>query len=74
MGLTATAKVITRTEYYGRQSLLQPGNREWVTAIECTNALDWALPPCIIFENKIFIESWFDNLPIYWRFELSPNG
>ena len=28
MGLTATAKVITRSEYYGRRSLLQPGNRE----------------------------------------------
>ena len=35
MGLTATAKVITRAEYYGRRSLLQPGNREWVTVIEC---------------------------------------
>ncbi|KAI2714075.1 transcriptional regulator family: Centromere protein B, DNA-binding region and Helix-turn-helix [Penicillium roqueforti] len=28
MGLTATAKVITRSEYYGRRALLQPGNRE----------------------------------------------
>ena len=35
MGLTATAKVITRAEYYGRRSLLQPGNCEWVTVIEC---------------------------------------
>lgn len=34
MGLTATAKVITRSLYYGRQSVLQPGNREWTTAIE----------------------------------------
>ena len=38
MGLTATAKVITRSEYYGRRALLQPRNREWVTIIECTNA------------------------------------
>ncbi|OQD85175.1 hypothetical protein PENSOL_c105G05350 [Penicillium solitum] len=38
IGLTATAKVITRSKYYGRRSLLQPGNREWVTAIECINA------------------------------------
>ncbi|EKV05399.1 hypothetical protein PDIG_83780 [Penicillium digitatum PHI26] len=74
MGLTATAKVITRSEYYGRRSLLQPGNREWVTAIECTNASGWALPPCIIFKGKVFIESWFDNLPNDWRFEVSPNG
>ena len=34
MGLTATAKVVTRAEYYGQQSLLQPGNHEWVTAID----------------------------------------
>ena len=74
MGLTATAKVVTRAEYYGRRSLLQPGNREWVTAIECMNASGWALPPCIIFKGKVFIESWFDNLPEDWCFEVSPNG
>ena len=74
MGLTATAKVITRAEYYGWRSLLQPGNREWVTAIECTNASGWALPPCVIFKGKSFIEAWFDNLPSDWRFEVSPNG
>ncbi|OQD93547.1 hypothetical protein PENVUL_c008G03920, partial [Penicillium vulpinum] len=74
MGLTATAKVITRSEYYGRRSLLQPGNREWVTAIECINASGWALPPCMIFKGKVFIESWFDGLPGDWRFEVSPNG
>lgn len=63
MGLTATAKVITRAEYYGRRSLLQPGNREWVTVIETINASGWLLPPCIIFKGKVFIEGWFDNLP-----------
>ena len=52
MGLTATAKVITRAEYYSRRSLLQPGNREWVTAIECTNASGWALPPCVILKAR----------------------
>ncbi|ODM23528.1 hypothetical protein SI65_01117 [Aspergillus cristatus] len=74
MGLTATAKVVTRSEYYGQRSLLQPGNREWVTSIECTNASGWALPPCIIFKGKVFIEAWFDDLPGDWRFEVSPNG
>ncbi|OQD75008.1 hypothetical protein PENANT_c160G06905 [Penicillium antarcticum] len=56
MGLIATAKIITRAEYYGRRSLLQPGNREWVTAIECISASGWALPPCIILKGKVFIE------------------
>lgn len=74
MGLTATAKVITRSEYYGRRSLLQPGNREWVTAIETISASGWALPPCIIFKGKVFVESWFDDVPGNWHFEVSPNG
>ncbi|KAG0153068.1 hypothetical protein PDIDSM_2027 [Penicillium digitatum] len=38
MGLTLTAKVITRSECYGRRPVLQPRNREWVTVVECTNA------------------------------------
>ncbi|OQE05280.1 hypothetical protein PENFLA_c027G08879, partial [Penicillium flavigenum] len=69
MGLTATARVISRSEFYGRRALLQPGNREWVTVIECTNAAGWTLPPCVIFKGKVFIESWFEGLPEDWRFE-----
>jgi hypothetical protein len=45
-----------------------------VTVIKCTNTLGWALPPYVIFKGKVFIESWFDNLPDDWRFEVSPNG
>jgi len=74
MGLITTAKVITRREFYGRRSLLQPGNRTWVTTIECINASGWALPPSVIFKGKVFIESWFDGLPDDWRLEISPKG
>ncbi|OGE47182.1 hypothetical protein PENARI_c057G04216 [Penicillium arizonense] len=74
MGLIATAKIVTRAEYYGRRVLLQPGNRAWVTTIECINASGWALPPCVIFKGKVYIESWFDGRPEDWRFEVSPNG
>jgi hypothetical protein len=74
MGLTSTAREISRSDFYGRRALLQPRNREWVTVIECTNASGWVLPPCMIFKGKVFIESWFDGLPGDWRFEVSPNG
>jgi hypothetical protein len=74
MGLITTAKVISRRDVYGRRSLLQPGNRAWVTVIECINASGWALPPCVIFKGKVFVESWFDGLPEDWRLEVSPNG
>jgi hypothetical protein len=56
MGLTATAKAVTRAEYYGRRSLLQPGNREWVTIIKCINTSGWVLPPTMIFKGKVYIE------------------
>ncbi|CRL29069.1 DDE superfamily endonuclease, CENP-B-like [Penicillium camemberti] len=72
--LIKTSASAARSEYYGRRPILQPGNREWVTVVECTNASGWALPPCMIFKGKVFIESWFDGLPEDWRFEVSPNG
>lgn len=74
MGLTVTAKVVTRAEYYCRRSVSQPGNSEWVTTSEPVNASGWALPPMIIFKGKVYIESWFDDLPLDWHFEISPNG
>ena len=73
VGLIATAKVVTRAEYYGRRGLLQPGNREWVPAIETISASGFLLLPCIIFNGKVYIESWFNNLPKDWRFEVSQN-
>ena len=59
MGLVATAKVVTRADLTGKPFLIQPGNHEWVTSIECINASGWALPPCIIFKGKIHIEGWY---------------
>ena len=76
MGLVATAKVVTRAEMAGKPFLVQPGNREWVTSIECINSNGWALPPCIIFKGKVHIEGWYQDeaLPHDWRIEVSPNG
>jgi hypothetical protein len=76
MGLVATAKVVTRAEMVGRPFLVQPGNREWVTSIECVNCTGWALPPCIIFKGKVHIEGWYEDnaLPRDWRIEVSANG
>ena len=74
MGLIATARVVTRAEYYDRRAILQARNREWVTTIKSINAASWALPPCVIFKGKNYIEGWFDGLPRDWRIEVSPNG
>ena len=54
MGVIVTVKVITRTDRAGRPRTIQPGNREWVTIIECINALGIAIPPLIIFKAVIY--------------------
>ena len=53
MGFIATAKVVTRAETVDRPALLQPGYREWVTAIECINAMGWALPPALYSRESL---------------------
>lgn len=74
MSLIATAKVVTRSETVGRPAILQPGNRGWVTTVECVNAMGWALPPCIIFKGKNHIQAWYEDDTLhYWRIELNEN-
>jgi hypothetical protein len=75
MGLISSQKVVTQADLYSRRRLLQPGNREWVTAIKAICADGYSLPPCVIFKGKVAIAGWFtDNLPKDWRIEVSDNG
>lgn len=55
MGVIATAKVVTGSERKGRPVLLQPCNREWVTAIASICADGWSAPTMIVFEGKVHI-------------------
>ncbi|KAF2837674.1 hypothetical protein M501DRAFT_187004 [Patellaria atrata CBS 101060] len=52
MGVSATSKVVTNSDAIGRAILIQPGNREWSTVIECVNATGWAIPPFVILPGK----------------------
>lgn len=74
MDLISAQKIVTRTGYYGRRSILQSGNREWIIATESICLDIYSFPPYIAFQNKIYINSSFDNLPINRRFEVCANG
>jgi len=75
MGVITTAKVVTGSEQSIQPVTIQPGNREWVTAIESINSSGWTLPPMIIFEGKVHISLWYiDNLPHDWIIGVSENG
>ena len=38
MGVICASMVVTRADRQGRSKSIQPGNREWATAIECVNS------------------------------------
>jgi hypothetical protein len=75
MGIAATSRVVTSSDQRNRPNQVQPGNREWVTAIEAINATGWALPPMIIFKGKLHLSSWYHNpdIPIDWTLAVSDN-
>src|SRR5450432_4777986 len=75
MGVISTAKVVSGSERGSRPVAIQPGNREWVTAIDCINADGWSLPPLIIFEGKVHQSTWYtEPLPPDWTIGVSENG
>ena len=74
MGVASTSKVVTSSNTIGRATVVQPGNREWVTTIECVNASGWSIPPFVILAGKLHQASWYHELPPDWVVGLSHNG
>jgi hypothetical protein len=76
MGQISTGVVVTDAGKPGRAKQIQPGNREWVTAIQGINATGWAVPAYIIFKARHHQSNWYkdDNLPQDWVIAISENG
>jgi hypothetical protein len=75
MGVIMSGMVVTGTERRANPKRVQPGNREWVTAIESINAEGWALPPFIIVAGQYHLSSWYrdSNLPADWAIATTKN-
>jgi phage terminase large subunit-like protein len=56
MGVIVTAKVVTGILTHHTVHI-QPGNRKWITAVECISAVGWALPSILIFAGKVHIST-----------------
>jgi hypothetical protein len=76
MGVICSSMIVTRADRRGRGKQLQPGNREWATAIECVSSDGFALPPFLIVQGVNHLASWYTdtNLPSSWVIKTSPNG
>src|SRR3954467_3851407 len=76
MGVICASMVVTRADRRGRGKSIQPGNREWATAIECINAEGWCLPPFLIVQGAYHLASWYTEgeLPPDWVIKPTSNG
>jgi fumarate reductase subunit C len=74
MGIIATAQVVTGSDRAGRPQTIQPGNQEWVTIIECINALGLAIPPLVILKAIMHQATWYNVIPQDWSISVSENG
>jgi hypothetical protein len=76
MGIIAPAMVVTRADRRGRGKAVQPGNREWATAIACINSEGWDVPPFLVVQGKNHLANWYTDsgLPHDWVIKPTSNG
>ncbi|OBS16448.1 hypothetical protein FPOA_27434 [Fusarium poae] len=68
--------VVTGSEREGRPKSVQPGNREWITAIQAINAEGQLIPPFLIGTGQYHLANWYRecDLPGDWVIATSRNG
>jgi hypothetical protein len=76
MGIITPAMVVTRADRRGRGKAVQPGNREWATAIACINGEGWDVPPFLVVQGKNHLANWYTDggLPNDWVIKPTSNG
>ncbi|KAK8092163.1 uncharacterized protein PG998_015176 [Apiospora kogelbergensis] len=76
MGMIGSTLVVTRADRHGKAKSVQPGNREWSTAIECINSQGWCIPPFLIVRGQYHLSSWASecDLPRNWVIKPTLNG
>jgi hypothetical protein len=76
IGVIGSIKVVTGSERRTRPNLIQPGDREWVTVIQCICAAGYAIPPFIIYKGRVHISAWYEeaDIPRDWKISVSKNG
>ncbi|RKK91608.1 hypothetical protein BFJ68_g16167 [Fusarium oxysporum] len=76
MGVISSGIVVTGSERRGRPKSIQPGNREWVTAIQAINAEGRAIDPFIVVAGQYHLANWYheSSLPATWAITTTQNG
>jgi hypothetical protein len=59
MGQITPNIAVTRADRQGRSKAVQPGNREWATAIVCINREGWNVPPFLVVQGTNHLANWY---------------
>ena len=76
IGVICGQMVVTRTDRVGKPKAIQPGNREWATAI-CSIAADsGVVPPFLCVAGRFHLAAWYSsgNIPADWVVYTTPKG
>ena len=76
MGVIGGTIVVTGSERRGKRKKVQPGNREWSTAINCISGDRYSLPPFLLVKGSVHLSNWYTetDIPHDWVIKPTPNG
>ena len=76
MGVICASMVVTHADRRGRGKAVQPGNREWATAVNCISGDGFDFPPFLVVQGAYHLASWYTEggLPDTWAIKPTPNG
>ena len=76
MGMIQPSMVVTRSDRQGRSKKVQPGNREWATAISCVSADGFDVPPYLLVQGQYHLANWYTQggMPASWVIKPTSNG
>ncbi|OWT42501.1 DDE superfamily endonuclease domain-containing protein [Pochonia chlamydosporia 170] len=76
MGIISATMVVTSSDRYGKPTLAQPGDREWVSVIQSINSRGEAIPPFVIVAGQYHLANWYEDstLPKDWVISTTHNG
>ena len=76
MGQIKPGMVVTRSDRTEKPKAVQPGNREWATAICCVAADGYVLPPFLCVQGRYHLAPWYrdGHIPSDWVVKPTKNG
>ena len=76
MGMICPSMVVTRSDRRGKGKAVQPGNREWATAITCVSGDGFDVPPFLLVQGQYHLSNWYSEtgLPPTWAIKPTSNG